>query len=71
MRAQPSWDPAAYARFGEQRSRPFADLLAQVRADDPGLVVADHHTALGVFGRHPNIIAGQLLRVFAHRDSCR
>ena len=39
MRAQPSWDPAAYARFGDQRSRPFADLLAQVRADDPKLVV--------------------------------
>ena len=39
MSAQPSWDPAAYARFGDQRSRPFADLLAQVRADDPTLVV--------------------------------
>ena len=39
MRTQPSWDPAAYARFGEQRSRPFADLVAQVRADAPSLVV--------------------------------
>ena len=39
MRTQPSWDPTAYARFGEQRSRPFGDLLAQVGADAPGLVV--------------------------------
>ncbi|KRE43965.1 methyltransferase domain-containing protein [Knoellia sp. Soil729] len=39
MREQPSWDPTAYARFGEQRSRPFADLVAQVRCDDPELVV--------------------------------
>lgn len=39
MRTQPSWDPAAYSRFGEQRSRPFADLVAQVRSDDPELVV--------------------------------
>ena len=39
MRQQPSWDPTAYSRFGEQRSRPFADLVAQVRSDDPELVV--------------------------------
>ncbi|EAP97206.1 putative trans-aconitate methyltransferase [Janibacter sp. HTCC2649] len=39
MRTQPSWDPAAYSRFGEQRSRPFADLVAQIRSDEPALVV--------------------------------
>jgi trans-aconitate 2-methyltransferase len=39
MRRQPSWDPEAYARFGDQRARPLGDLLAQVRVDDPALVV--------------------------------
>jgi trans-aconitate 2-methyltransferase len=39
MREQPSWDPSAYARFPGERSRPFADLIAQVRAVDPALVV--------------------------------
>ncbi len=39
MRSTPTWDPVAYARFAEQRSRPLGDLLAQVRADRPSLVV--------------------------------
>ncbi len=39
MREHVSWDPTAYARFSGQRSRPFADLVAQVHADDVGLVV--------------------------------
>ena len=34
-----TWDPAAYARFSGERSRPFADLVAQVRTEDPALVV--------------------------------
>lgn len=34
-----TWDPTAYARFSAERSRPFADLIAQVRTDDPTLVV--------------------------------
>ena len=34
-----SWDPTAYGRFASERSRPFADLVAQVRTDDPALVV--------------------------------
>lgn len=34
-----SWDPTAYGRFASERSRPFADLLAQVRSDTPALVV--------------------------------
>jgi trans-aconitate 2-methyltransferase len=33
------WDPAQYARFAAPRARPFADLLAQVRAVDPRVVV--------------------------------
>ena len=27
------WDPATYLRFGDERSRPFADLLARVGAE--------------------------------------
>ncbi|MGH4017134.1 MAG: trans-aconitate 2-methyltransferase [Pseudonocardiaceae bacterium] len=33
------WDPETYLAFGEQRARPFHDLLARVRAHDPALVV--------------------------------
>ncbi|HYN93621.1 MAG TPA: trans-aconitate 2-methyltransferase [Pilimelia sp.] len=29
------WDPTTYLRFGDERSRPFADLLARVAADTP------------------------------------
>jgi len=36
---QPSWDPGAYARFVDERSRPFADLTAQIGASAPSLVV--------------------------------
>ena len=39
MRTSPSWDPAAYGRFARERSRPLADLVAQVQVDEPGLVV--------------------------------
>ncbi len=35
MREHASWDPTAYGRFSGERSRPFADLVAQVRTDDP------------------------------------
>jgi trans-aconitate 2-methyltransferase len=34
------WDPGQYLSFGDERSRPFFDLLARVRAEAPG-VVAD------------------------------
>lgn len=34
-----TWDPVAYARFGDERSRPFHDLLARVGATDPAEVV--------------------------------
>jgi trans-aconitate 2-methyltransferase len=33
------WDPAVYRRFGAERGRPFADLLARVHAVDPRCVV--------------------------------
>lgn len=33
------WDPAAYRRFGAERSRPFADLVAQIGATRPRAVV--------------------------------
>ena len=33
------WDPGTYQRFAGERSRPFFDLLARVRASDPGHVV--------------------------------
>jgi trans-aconitate 2-methyltransferase len=32
------WDPGQYQRFGDERSRPFFDLLARVGAEAPGLV---------------------------------
>jgi trans-aconitate 2-methyltransferase len=34
-----AWDPAAYRRFGDERARPFLDLLARVGAQDPADVV--------------------------------
>jgi trans-aconitate 2-methyltransferase len=33
------WDPALYLRFAGERARPFADLLARVRAEAPRVVV--------------------------------
>src|ERR1700732_3309357 len=33
------WDPGQYLRFGDERGRPFGDLLARVNARAPGLVV--------------------------------
>lgn len=39
MAATPTWDPEQYARFARPRSRPFHDLLAQVGAEAPGVVV--------------------------------
>ncbi|MFI0424190.1 trans-aconitate 2-methyltransferase [Spongiactinospora sp. 9N601] len=33
------WDPAVYHRFAGERARPFFELLARVRADDPQYVV--------------------------------
>jgi trans-aconitate 2-methyltransferase len=33
------WDPEQYARFSQQRSRPFFDLIGQIGAAAPGSVV--------------------------------
>ncbi|MFC0509300.1 trans-aconitate 2-methyltransferase [Micromonospora costi] len=33
------WDPATYLRYGDERSRPFHDLVARVAADGPRTVV--------------------------------
>ena len=33
------WDPAVYGRFGDERSRPFFDLVTRVGADRPRSVV--------------------------------
>ncbi|MEN3614020.1 trans-aconitate 2-methyltransferase [Plantactinospora sp. ZYX-F-223] len=33
------WDPASYLRYGDERSRPFHDLLARVAAERPRTVV--------------------------------
>jgi trans-aconitate 2-methyltransferase len=32
------WDPGQYQHFGDERSRPFFDLVARVAAQDPGQV---------------------------------
>ena len=34
-----AWDPQQYLRFGDERSRPFADLLARVPHREPRLVL--------------------------------
>jgi trans-aconitate 2-methyltransferase len=34
-----AWDPRQYGRYADERSRPFHDLLARVRATGPGNVV--------------------------------
>ncbi len=33
------WDPTTYLRFGDERARPFFDLMARVRLDEPATVV--------------------------------
>ena len=33
------WDPGQYQRYGDERARPFFDLLARVAATDPKLVL--------------------------------
>jgi trans-aconitate 2-methyltransferase len=35
----PVWDPSSYLQFADERSRPFADLMARVGAADPAVVV--------------------------------
>ena len=33
------WDPTTYLQFADERSRPFADLVGQIHAEQPGQVV--------------------------------
>jgi trans-aconitate 2-methyltransferase len=51
------WDPGQYQRFGDERSRPFFDLLARVGADDPGYVAdlgcGPGHLTAGLAHRWP------------------
>jgi trans-aconitate 2-methyltransferase len=35
----PSWDPTQYLKFGGERARPFADLVARITVDAPAHVV--------------------------------
>lgn len=35
----PVWDPQQYARYGDERSRPFFELTARIQADQPSTVV--------------------------------
>lgn len=39
MRRSPVWSPKQYGTYAEERGRPFADLVRQVRADDVRTVV--------------------------------
>src|SRR5580704_1771398 len=39
MSAPMRWDPAQYDRYSDERSRPFFELIARVRVDDPHRVV--------------------------------
>lgn len=39
LTAETAWDPAQYARFGDERARPFTDLMARVYAAAPAVVV--------------------------------
>jgi trans-aconitate 2-methyltransferase len=48
------WDPGEYSRFGDERSRPFFDLLGRVGAEAPG-VVAD-------LGCGPGTLTAELAR---------
>jgi trans-aconitate 2-methyltransferase len=35
----PGWDPAQYLRYADERSRPFAELTARIRAQTPATVI--------------------------------
>jgi trans-aconitate 2-methyltransferase len=39
MTSAAAWDPAGYLRFGDERARPFTDLLGRVGAREPRTVV--------------------------------
>jgi trans-aconitate 2-methyltransferase len=39
MWASPIWNPEQYRKYADERGRPFEDLIARIRTDDPGSVV--------------------------------
>jgi trans-aconitate 2-methyltransferase len=39
MRTSPVWNPQQYNKYADERGRPFTDLIARIRADDPATVV--------------------------------
>jgi trans-aconitate 2-methyltransferase len=53
----PAWDVATYTQFSDERSRPFADLLARVRPPSPTTVVdlgcGEGTMTAGLAGRWP------------------
>jgi len=52
------WDPATYHRFGNERSRPFRDLVARIGADRPRAVTdlgcGTGELTAGLAGRWPD-----------------
>lgn len=52
------WEPARYLQYADERSRPFADLLARVRVRNPERVVdlgcGPGHLTLGLSDRWPD-----------------
>jgi trans-aconitate 2-methyltransferase len=55
-----TWDPSLYLDFDDHRSRPFHDLLARVRAEDPRRVVdlgcGPGHLTSVLFARWPDAV---------------
>jgi trans-aconitate 2-methyltransferase len=51
------WDPSIYLRYGDERGRPFGDLLARVNVESPGDVVdlgcGPGTLTVGLTGRWP------------------
>jgi trans-aconitate 2-methyltransferase len=62
--AKDHWNPAQYERFRAERSQPFFDLLAMVRAR-PGMVVADLGCGTGELTRqlHDRLAAAHTLAI--------
>src|SRR5262245_48309958 len=64
LMAESPWDPAQYARFADERRRPFEDLLALVRPR-PGMRVVDLGCGMGELTRvvHERLGAGETVGI--------